>query len=318
MSTPHRIDVHHHFLPPEHMAREARRVQKAHALPRAELLSWSPQRALDIMDRNGIATAIASISTPGVWYGDGHEAPGVARDWNDYAAEQMSANPGRFGLFAAIPLPATDAALREIEHALDTLGADGIALVTNYDGKYPGDPAFAEVFEELNRRKALVYFHPTVPGYGSDTVPGLMPQVVEFAFETTRAIVSLLANGVLTRLADIRWIFSHAGGAIPMLAGRLSHTLGRPPFTERLPNGPRAELAKLHYDVAGASSTGAMAALRDLAPATQILYGSDSPFVRAEAGLADLSRTPFSADELRLIERDNALRLMPRLAKLPQ
>ena len=186
MSAPFRIDVHHHFLPPKHMAREAKRLTRAHSMPSQQLLSWSPQRALDTMEANGIATAIASISTPGVWFGDGSEAPALARAWNDYAAEQVRSYPGKFGLFAVIQLPSPEAALREIEYAFDVLQADGIGLVTNYDGKYPGDPAFAEVFAELDRRGAVVYFHPTVPAYGAETVPGVMPQVVEFTL-TPRA-----------------------------------------------------------------------------------------------------------------------------------
>ena len=314
MSAPFRIDVHHHFLPPEHMAAEALRVEMAHALPRQKLLSWTPQRAIDIMDANGIATAIASISTPGVWFGDGSQAPRLARTWNDYAATQMVAHPGRVGLFAVLPLPNREASLREIEYAFDTLGADGIGLLTNYDGKYPGDPAFADVFEELDRRGSVVYFHPTVPAYGRP-VPGVMPQVIEFAFETTRAILSLLVTGTFSRLRNIKWIFSHAGGTVPMLAGRLEHTLERPPHGERIPNGVRAELTRIFYDIAGASNTGALAALRDLVPASQILYGSDAPFVQAESGLKDLAKTPFTIDELKLIERDNALKLVPGLAK---
>ena len=246
----HRIDVHHHFLPPEHMAAEALRVEMAHALPRQKLLSWTPQRAIDIMDANGIATAIASISTPGVWFGDGAEAPRLARAWNEYATEQVVRYPRRFGLFAVLPLPNRDASLREIEYSLGALKADGVGLLTNYDGKYPGDPAFADVFAELDRRGAVVYFHPTVPAYGRP-IPGVMPQVVEFAFETTRAIVSLLVTGTFARRRNIKWIFSHAGGTVPMLAGRLEHTLERPPHGEHIPDGVRAELQKLYFDRAG-------------------------------------------------------------------
>lgn len=315
MSSPFRIDVHHHFLPPAHMKEEATRASMAHSMPENALMSWSPELAIDTMDRNGIETAIASISTPGVWFGDGSQSSRVARAWNDYAAEQMARYPGRFGLFACIPLPDRDAALREAEYALDVLKADGIGLMTNFDGKYPGDAAFADVFQELDRRGAVVYFHPTVPGYGKNVIPGIMPQVVEFGFDTTRAIVSLLVSGTTARLNNIKWIFSHAGGTVPFLAGRLAHTLERPPHKEKMPNGVRHELQKLFYDIAGASNTGVLASLRDLVPASQILYGSDAPFVKPESGLKDMAKTAFSAEELRVIERDNALRIMPGLKK---
>jgi predicted TIM-barrel fold metal-dependent hydrolase len=282
-------------------------------MPENASIPWSPQASIDAMDRNGIETAIASISTPGVWFGDAGEASRVARAWNDYAAEQIAKYPGRFGLFACIPLPDRDAALREAEYALDVLKADGIGLMTNFDGKYPGDAAFAEVFEELNRRGTVVYFHPTVPAYGKSVIPGINPPVMEFGFDTTRAIVSLISSGTTARLDNIKWIFSHAGGTAPFLAGRLAHTLERPPHKANMPHGVKHELRKLFYDTAGASNTGALASLRDLVPASQILYGSDAPFVTPESGLEDMAKTAFTKDELRLIERDNALRIMPGL-----
>jgi predicted TIM-barrel fold metal-dependent hydrolase len=314
VSQPHRIDIHHHFLPPDHMRREAERVRDAHATPREDLLSWTPRKALDMMDANGIRAAVGSISTPGVWFGDGAQAPALARAWNDYAAELAAAHPGRFGFFATLPLPAREAALAETAYALDALGADGLALFTNYEGKYLGDDAFAEQLAEFDRRGALVYVHPTAPAYGAP-IPGLLPQVIEFAFETTRAIVSLLVSGRLAQFPRIRWVFSHSGGCAPMLAGRLDHLLGRPKFAEAIPGGPRAFLRNLHFDLAGAGSPGALAALRHLMPPERILYGSDAPFVKPQQGLAEMAQTPFSAQELELIETRNAERLIPRLAR---
>ncbi|MDB5642750.1 MAG: metal-dependent hydrolase [Hyphomicrobiales bacterium] len=282
-------------------------------MPRERLLSWTPQRALDAMDANGIRIAIASISTPGVWFGDGSEAPALARAWNDYAAQQVILRPDRFGFFATLPLPDTDATLRETTRALDELGADGLALFTNYDGKYLGDESFVETLAEFDRRRALIYVHPTVPAYGR-TIPDLLPQVIEFAFETTRAVVSLLVSGRMAQFPNIRWVFSHSGGCIPMLAGRLEHMLERPPFAEKVPGGARQSLRQMHFDVAGAGSPGAMKALRHLMPVEQILYGSDAPFVPAERGLSELSETAFTDAERDMIERKNAERLIPRLA----
>lgn len=309
-----RIDMHHHFLPPEHVARETFRIKKAHAAPQERFAHWSPQRALDGMDENRIDFALASISTPGVWFGDANEAAEIARAWNDYAAAQSQAYPKRFGFLATLPLPAPDESLHEVARALGELQADGVALFTNYDGKYPGDKSFASVFEELDRREALVYFHPTFPAYG-ETVPGVMPHVVEFAFETARAIISLLISGAVTRYPRIRWMFSHAGGALPVLVDRLERLLEKD-NPEAFPQGIRAALSQLHFDIAGASSDIALAALRATVPVSQILYGSDTPFVPSQKGIASLARANLTQDERAAIEHVNALRLLPRLTRL--
>jgi predicted TIM-barrel fold metal-dependent hydrolase len=310
-----RIDMHHHFLPPAHVERESRRIKKAHAAPPERLANWSPQTALAVMDANEIDFAVASISTPGVWFGDAKEAALIACEWNDYAAAQIQTYPDRFGFLATLPLPATEESLREVDRALGMLHADGVALFTNYEGKYPGDRAFAPVFEELNRRAALVYFHPTFPAYG-ETVPGIMPHVVEFAFETARAIISVLISGALTQYPRIRWIFSHAGGALPVLVDRLERLLETPENAQALPEGVRAALSHLYFDIAGTSSEIALATLRATVPLSQILYGSDAPFVAPQKGIGSLARASLTQDERKAIEHDNALRLLPRLARL--
>jgi 6-methylsalicylate decarboxylase len=306
--TRHRIDVHHHIAPPEFVA-------ELKAILQPQILAWTPERSLEDMDRAGVALAVTSITTPGVWLGDDAQGRRLARISNDYAARLCADHPGRFEMFAAVPLPDTEGSLREIEYGLDVLKAQGIALFTSYRERWLGDPAFDPVMQELNRRKAVVYTHPDSALCCRNLFPGLFNDaVIEYSTDTTRAVASLLFHGTIQRYRDIRWIFSHGGGSVPFLAERLA----RVPDTDKqlaqtVPDGVMPELARFYYDIAQAAHPAALAALTKIAPISHVLWGTDYPFRHGEEYVQQLSAYGFSASELRMIDRDNALTLLPAL-----
>lgn len=236
----------------------------------------------------------------------------MARRVNDYAAELLRRYPGRFGLFAVIPLPDTEGSLREIDYAFSVLKADGIGLMTSYDDRWLGDPVYQPVFEELNRRKAVVFVHPTTGLCCRTLLPDVNPIMLEIPQDTTRAVTNLLLSGTLTRFRDIRFIFTHAGGSVPMMLGRI-HQYAQANVLERMPNGIEYELRRLHYDIAGTAYRPAIAALTSLVPPSQILFGSDNPFIPLAETAERVMNLGFSAGDLQRIRRDNALALLPRL-----
>ncbi len=302
---PGRIDVHHHFAPTFH--RDALGDKRSLSWPK-----WSPQMSLDDMDKNGVATAILSVVQPGTWFGNAEEARPLTRQLNDYGATLVRDHPGRFGLFACITPPDVEGSLKEIEYGLDTLKADGIALLTSYGTTYLGDPSFAPVYAELNRRKALVYVHPTSPICCQSLVPGIPVGSIEYATDTTRTIAHLVFSGTTTQFPDIRWIFSHSGGTMPFLTGRFTRLADerKPAF---LPKGPLPEFRKFHYELAQGNTLGQIAALLKMVPLEQVLYGTDYPFrpgAEVSAGIADYG---FNPGDLQSIERGVALKLLPRL-----
>ena len=310
---PGMIDVHHHYIPPFYLKENEDRIKASFGGSiTSAWTTWAPERALEAMDKAGIATSLLSLTTPSVWFGDAQAARELAHRVNEYAAGLAHDHPGRFGLFATVPLPDQEGSLREIEYAFDVLKADGVILLSSYDDKYLGHAAYAPVFEELNRRKALVLVHPTVAACCRRLLPDVPPVVSEIPQDTSRAISNLLYTGALVRYRSIRFIFTHAGGAMPMAYGRM---LEFPPknLQATAPEGIEHELARLHFDIADTAYRPAVAAITSLVPTSQILFGSDNPYAPAENTVRRMRQLGLSDAELRAIGRDNALNLLPRL-----
>ena len=309
------IDTHNHFYPPSYLDMQKEWEGKRN-IPRSPgVFDWTPARLIELMDKDGIRTAVTSLaSTPGLWFDTGAEvANKVVRVCHDFQADMRRDYPGRFGIFAPLSMMDIDATLKEIEYAFDTIKADGINLQTNYGDKWLGDPAYKPVLEELNRRKAVVYVHPLVAACcGRLSIP-TFPAVIEVPHDTTRTVTSLLLTGSFKRYPDIKWIFSHAGGTIPMMAGRIAAFYDQNPKTKEFaPDGVMAELAKLHYDTANATSVPTMAALLKLVPGSQVTYGTDYPYFTLSQN-KDLQKLGLSAADVAAIENGNAMRLIPRL-----
>jgi predicted TIM-barrel fold metal-dependent hydrolase len=317
MSRPHRIDVHHHYVPPEWLAEKSAPIARALASPPTVMAAWSPESSLEQLDRNGIQAALLSLSTPGVWFGDPQESRRLARNCNEYGAALLQRYPDRFGILAALPLPDVEGSLAEIAYIFDTLALDGIGLLTSYDGVWPGDQRFAPVFDELNRRHARVFFHPTTASCCA-FVGDIPPSVTEFPFDTTRAVTSLLFSGTLARCPNIRWIFTHGGGTIPMLAGRITSTsyARSDAVRTRVSGDPRELLKQLFFDIVLVTDPPAMAALQTFSGASRLLFGTDYPFVDPRTSIDGLHRYGFDAPALLAIEQENARALFPRFAPM--
>lgn len=274
--------------------------------------------ARETMARNGISAAVAAVQ-PQVYWGEPDAAVRWARHCNDFLARVVQDDPLHFGGFASLPLPAVGAACRELEYALDDLGLDGVSLSSSHGDKYLGDGEFAELYQELDRRSAVVFIHPNTTPPGSEIPTLSLPYaLVEFPFDTTRCIANLLYSGTLERYPSIRFIVPHGGGAAPYLIWRIRLGELVPRLRERVPKGALYYLQRLYYETALSASECALAALTEAVPITQIAFGSDFPFVseqilRAETcGLETSNFLNIAAQ--RAINRENALRLFPRFA----
>lgn len=301
---PFRIDVHHHVCPPAWVA-----AMKEAKLDSPPVNNWTPEHSLAEMDRGGIETAILSVTQPGMGFLDAKRAAEVARASNEYTLELMHRHPGRFSLFAALPLPHVPETLTEIAYALDVLKASGVGMLTSYGSAYLGHPSFAPVMDELNRRHAVVYTHPATPACCVN-LAGLPDTAVEFGTDTTRTIGNLIFSGTAARTPDIDWIFSHAGGTTFSVTDRFTvQMLLMPKYKAFTAEGVLAQLKRFYYDTAQSANRVAMAGLTEVVATSQILFGTDYPYRTAPEQVNSLAEV-FSGEALGQIERGNAVRLL--------
>jgi aminocarboxymuconate-semialdehyde decarboxylase len=313
-----RIDVHQHLMPPFYAsAMEANGGDPSDS----PMPKWSPELAIEYMDAHEIGTGMLSLSSPCVVGFSGKERCEMARRVNEYTADLVAKRPDRFGNFATVPLPDVDGALEEIAYAFDTLHADGVLLLANYLGRYLGDVMYEPVWEELNRRQAVVLVHPGVtPGQPAfPPADGIPSPLLDFLLHTARAAVQLVFNGVIDRYPSARIILSHAGGFMPYAALRVAG--GVPHFRAEFadPAKTLARLKHFYFDTA-LSSGSAIPALKDFAAADHIFFGSDFPYAPPDVAayfIAALDKNEhLTPSELAAVNSGNALALFPRLASL--
>jgi predicted TIM-barrel fold metal-dependent hydrolase len=302
--TPGRIDVHHHYSSPEWAS-----TLQAINLYAPAWKGWSVEADIAEMDRNGVQRAMLSVTTPGVWFGDGLAARRLARECNEFAAKMVAARPRRFGMFVVLPLPDVKASLAEITYGMDTLKADGVGLLTSYGGKWLGDPYYEPIMQELDRRKAVVFVHPTTGPCCTRMLHEVPDSSIEYGTDTTRAIAQLIFSGTSRKYPNVRMIFSHGGGTMPFLQERFVNLEAQ--YKTVLPEGFLAEARRFYYDTAQVTMPAPLAALKKIVPTSHVLFGTDYPYLTMEENVGGLkSAGVYTAAELALIDRPNAVALL--------
>jgi predicted TIM-barrel fold metal-dependent hydrolase len=312
------IDVHTHLITQAYQASmSGAGITDVGGFP---IPDWNVRSALQVMDDHGISASLLSISAPGIDFVSGEAARHLARSINEEQSAIMQHHPTRFGALAILPLPDIEAALVELDHALGPLALDGVVLFSNIQGIYLGDSRFAPLFDELERRHATVLVHPTPPSGFDPRLLGYPAPSVEFMFESTRMVMSLVGSGTLRRCPNVRIIVPHGGGTVPYLANRIARHIARftgiePPISQE---AALTALATLYYDLTSATHPTALDGLLRITTPDHLLFGSDFPFLSAALipeAKANIGMHPGLDPEARAaIARNTAQTLFPGLA----
>ncbi|KAL3460096.1 hypothetical protein BJX64DRAFT_290581 [Aspergillus heterothallicus] len=293
-----RIDVHAHCVPPSYREYCLTNdfAQRGHPDGMPAIPPWDPADHIALMKKLNIQKSVLSMSSPGTHLTPGNDKEGrsVTRRANEDMARTCTDYPDHFLFFASLPLPDVEGSLAEIDYALDHLGAVGFQILTNSHGIYPGDPRFIPVFDKLNERKTIVFFHPTSchvqnPQDASSVQrinpqPGVASPVIEFMFDSTRSLMSLLTSGTVTRCPSITFLVCHCGATFPPVLERIAECSG---FLIEGGNQISGEGIKIllqsrfYFDLAGVPFPDQVHGLLKVVDSSRLLYGSDYPFTRA-------------------------------------
>ncbi len=308
-----RIDVHTHLIPP-FWAEEL----KVHGGDPSGwgAPDWSPEQLLEFMDDEEIALSVLSLTAPGIEGWLGAARIDIARRINDYGAQLMEERPDRFGYFSTLALPDVDAALSEIERSLDVLHVDGVTLHSNYDGVYLSNPRFDPVWQDLERRSATVFVHPTRPPQ-LPVLQGAPSPFADYPADTTRCALDLVLKGHRKRFPSTKVILSHGGGYLPFAATRFAE-LGASLAENRSPEDIMTDIKGFYFDTALVAPSG-IPSLIGTVPLRQIVFGTDYPYAAEKVSKTfdtNLDRsTLLTPDQIAQINT-KAAKLIPRLGNL--
>jgi predicted TIM-barrel fold metal-dependent hydrolase len=312
------IDTHHHLLPDFFFEATNEKEDPVGGL---KPQSWTPEISLAFMDEAGIDVALLSISTPGIQLSDRRAGRELARKCNEFAATLIAKHPSRFGAFAGVSMSNLNDAIDEVKYALDVLKLDGVVLFTNSNGLYLGDPSMRPLFEELQRRKTVVFIHPNASPDPVAHTLGLTDNLIDFPCDTTRAIAQLHYGGLFSATPDVRYIFSHAGGTAPYLAGRFAIVDEMNIMGDNSKRGTASEMFRnLYWDTALAWSEPVLHTLSEIAGPDKILFGTDFPYLRKDIAVRCRTKIggskELSGKEKKRVLAGNALGLFPRFKSI--
>lgn len=289
------------------------------------------------MKNLNIKTSILSMSSPATHLtpGNDQEARSLTRRTNEDMSKICAEHKDYFRFFASLPLPDVEGSLLEIDYALDHLGAVGFQILTNSHGIYPGDPRFALVFDKLSARNAAVFFHPTScniqnPDTGSvrrvTPNPGVPSPLMEFMFDTTRALTSLITSRTVQRCPGITFLVCHCGATFPPIIARIAEfSKFLLPAGETVSDEEIKELfqTRFYIDLAGIPFPDQIHGLLRVVDSSRLLYGSDYPYTpqalaeslagRLDEGLVN----EFGADTAQNVLLKNGERLLSELESGP-
>lgn len=236
-------------------------------------------RRITLMDEAGVDRQLLSaMFAP--YLADETQAAQAARCVNDAHAAMAGRHPGRLAAYAALPLPHIEASLAELAYCLDELGMIGVALHCECLGESVIAQRYDPLYAELDRRGAVVFFHPCVNGLCSPLVTGWnLAPTAGTVFEDTAVALHLIVRHIPRRFPNITFIVPHLGGALPMLLNRLDNQL--PLSCNDLPEKPSSTARRFYYDTVGHGSAAALRCAVDAFGADRLLPGSDYPVLLA-------------------------------------